>query len=192
MGENLDGLYNINPDGQGMLNVFCDQTTDGGGWTVVQRRFSPYNVSFDRVWSEYRNGFGDLLGEFWLGNDNLHRIAASASVLRFDLTAGSGQKGYAKYGGFTVGNAAAKFQWDMNTYEGSIKNAIYGNSHKWHNIRGMKFSTKDQDNDNYSGGTCYPGWWMNHCGTANLNRRSGPYWGNWKTIVYTEMKIRKN
>ena len=74
LGANQNGIYKINPDGQGVINVYCDQTTDGGGWTVVQRRSRPYEQSFERTWVEYRVGFGDLSKEFWFGNDNEARL----------------------------------------------------------------------------------------------------------------------
>lgn len=194
LGENLDGVYDINPDGQGIINVFCDQTTDGGGWTVVQRRFSPYSANFERVWLEYKNGFGDLSGEFWLGNDNLHRLAASSSVLRIDLIANTGQTGYAKYGGFTVGDETTKFRWDMNSYQGNIGNRVYGHSHAAWNTRGMKFNAKDADNDNSPDTHCgaYAGWWFNWCGLVNLNQQSEPHWNGWGAITLSEMKVRKN
>lgn len=34
----MSGLYKIDPDGLGEFEVFCDQKTAGGGWTVIQRR----------------------------------------------------------------------------------------------------------------------------------------------------------
>ncbi len=43
------------------------------GWTVIQRR-SNGSVDFYRGWDEYKNGFGDLRTEFWLGNEKIHQL----------------------------------------------------------------------------------------------------------------------
>ena len=40
---------------------------------MFQRR-QDGKVNFNRKWTEYRDGFGDLNGEFWLGNDHIHDI----------------------------------------------------------------------------------------------------------------------
>ena len=81
----------------------------------------------------------------------LHRIASSDSILRIDLHRTNGQKGYAKYGGFRVADETEKYRCDMTSYEGNIGNGFYGNTDPKLNIRGMKFGTPDQDNDNYPG-----------------------------------------
>ncbi|KAK7491082.1 hypothetical protein BaRGS_00017646, partial [Batillaria attramentaria] len=47
------------------VRVYCDQQTDGGGWTVLQRRKNGL-VNFNRTWVWYEDGFGYLEGEFWL------------------------------------------------------------------------------------------------------------------------------
>jgi len=197
LGADQDGIYTIDPDGQGIISVFCDQTTDGGGWTVFQRRSAPYSNIFDQWWHRYRDGFGDLTEEFWLGNKYLHRIALSGSLLRIDLRRADGQTGYAKFGGFQVANEAELFRWDMNSYEGNISNAIYGNSDPNLNIRGMAFSTPDNDNDNCPSCKCFPhaGWWGNNCAMANLNSQSRPKWKPWSEesfITFSEMRVRNN
>ena len=67
------------------MEVLWNMTTDGDGWTVFQRRLDG-SVDFYHDWASYREGFGDLNGEFWLGNDNLHRLTAADDVmLRVDL-----------------------------------------------------------------------------------------------------------
>jgi len=39
-GERKDGVYTIKPDNLSAFDVFCDQTTAGGGWTVFQKRLN--------------------------------------------------------------------------------------------------------------------------------------------------------
>lgn len=55
--------------------------TDGGGWTVFQRRIDN-SEDFSRSWDDYKNGFGKVgaRSNLWLGNENLHRLTANRAV----------------------------------------------------------------------------------------------------------------
>jgi len=164
-GLTSDGVYTINPDGGKPIPVFCDMTTDGGGWTVFQKRLNG-SVDFRLNWTAYKNGFGDLNSEFWLGNDNLHRLTAADNLtMRVDLEDFEGNITYAEYTSFKVADEGDKYRLFIGGFNGTA-----GDSMAYHNK--MQFSTGDDDNDRWPG-SCSErhkgGWWYNHCHQSNLN-----------------------
>ena len=123
-GNNSTGVYRINPDGNKPITVSCDMTTDGGGWTVFQRRVDG-SVNFYRGWTDYKFGFGNLSGEFWLGNDNLHRIAAAGNMtLRVDLEDFEGNVTFAEYSIFKVADASDKYRLLIGGYSGTAGDSM--------------------------------------------------------------------
>ena len=118
-GERISGVYTIDPDGSGAFDVFCDQTTAGGGWTVFQKRMDG-SVDFYRGWTDYKNGFGNLNGEFWLGLDKINRLTKTKNRLRVDLEDTKGKTAYAEYDMFAVTNERTKYQLSLGTYSGKF------------------------------------------------------------------------
>ena len=124
IGFTSSGVYTINPDGGKPIQVLCDMTTEGGGWTVFQRRLDG-SVDFYLGWESYKNGFGDLHGEFWLGNKNLHRLTAADDViLRVDLEDFDGNRAYAEYTTFKVADEADKYRLLIGGYSGTAGDSM--------------------------------------------------------------------
>ena len=69
----VEGSAVFDPDDLGAFNVYCDQTTAGGGWTVIQEKMDG-SVNFNSTQDDYKHGFGNLVGEFWLGLDKINRL----------------------------------------------------------------------------------------------------------------------
>ena len=177
--------------------------TDGGGWTVFQRR-QDGSVDFYRNWTDYENGFGNLTGEFWLGLGKINRlIKEQSNTLRVDLGDFDGNTSYAQYTTFSVGDSTTEYTLTVGGYSGTA-----GESLAWHN-NGMKFTTRDNDNDNHSGNCAliwHGAWWFNTCFDSLLNgpyhhnpvlsSSSGIIWVAWKgqyySLKFTEMKTRRN
>ena len=118
-GQRISGVYTIDPDGSGAFDVFCDQTTAGGGWTVFQKRMDG-SVDFYRGWADYKNGFGNLNGEFWLGLDKINRLTKTKNRLRVDLEDTAGKTAYAEYDMFAVSSEKTKYQLSLGSYSGNL------------------------------------------------------------------------
>lgn len=181
-------------DSREALKVYCDQETSGGGWTVVQRR-TDGKEDFNRNWSAYKSGFGSPLGEFWLGNDNLHRLTRdNATMLRVDLWDIYGQYWWAEYDSFAVAGEGEGYAVQFHGYTGNASDAMAS----YH--QGMKFSTRDNDQDlsNTNCADSYQGgWWYSHCQHVNINGKYalGLTWydsleNEWIALARVEMKIR--
>jgi len=99
-------------------------TTDGGGWTVFQRRMDG-SVDFHLGWESYRTGFGNLNSEFWLGNDNLHRLTASGNMmLRVDMEDYDAARKYAEYTTFSVADASDNYRLAIDGYRGTAGDSM--------------------------------------------------------------------
>ncbi|XP_072019608.1 uncharacterized protein [Amphiura filiformis] len=209
-GNSTSGVYKIIPQtpedlyftniSQRAVKVYCDMDTDGGGWTLFQRRHNGL-VNFYRDWEDYKNGFGYADGDYWLGLQNLHWMTSTARYeLRVDLEDFSGNMVYAKYNSFEIAEEKLYFMLILGDYQGTASDSL--SRHSYH-----RFSTKDSDHDTWSGNCPHDrqgAWWYADCASSNLNGLyKGPSqtdkksmaWHDWKSsweaLKKTGMKIRR-
>ncbi|XP_065943032.1 ficolin-2 [Magallana gigas] len=166
------GLYRVRMPYLGHVTVFCDMDTDGGGWTVFQRR-QDGSEDFYRTWTEYKNGFGNLSSEFWLGNEKLHNLLSQGTYeMRMDMEDFDNQTRYVKYSSFNVGNESSKYTVTLSGFSGDVGDC-FGSTTSPNQMNNMKFTTLDQDNDLRSEVNCAirtnAGWWHKSCSCANPN-----------------------
>ncbi|XP_071796011.1 angiopoietin-related protein 7-like [Asterias amurensis] len=197
-GEARSGVYVVKPDTDTAFEVYCDMETDSGGWTVFQRR-QDGSVDFYLDFANYSLGFGNLEGEFWLGNDYLHRLTAQGEYeLRVDLSSFEEESSYAVYDSFSIADASDNFRLSVGSYLGNAGDSLILSNHQ-------AFTTKDRDNDSWYKNCAehrYGAWWYGGCGYSNLNgryfnvatyNRQGITWFTFSDFISlktTEMKIR--
>uniref|UniRef100_A0A1X7VN37 Fibrinogen C-terminal domain-containing protein n=1 Tax=Amphimedon queenslandica TaxID=400682 RepID=A0A1X7VN37_AMPQE len=162
LGINQSGVYPVKPNGGEAFQVYCDMETDGGGWTVFQRR-QDGSVAFNRNWADYEKGFGNLTGEFWLGLSKIHRLThGETNTLRVDFGGFDGSVGYAKYSEFNIGNETSHYTLTVGGHSGTAGNDLAA-------YNGHRFATYDNDFDNCIGKWGNNGWWQH--GISNKSYR---------------------
>jgi len=186
--------------------MYCDTTTDGGGWLVFQRR-QDGSVDFFRNWVDYKQGFGNLTTEFWWGLEKLYAATRDRPrELRIELEDFSGNTVYAHYTSFSIASESDKYAISVSGYSGTARDGLV----RYNN--GLPFTTKDRDHDMWKSGNCavrytgawWFGGWFGGCINSHLNGKYraaggsfpllvGPVWSGFndmKAVKFAEMKLR--
>jgi len=180
------GVYKMRIGTFGTVNAYCDMNSGDGGWIVIQRNRKNSQLSFNKNWREYEEGFGDLNKDFWAGLELIHILTQRGQwEMVVDYQFPNMTWSYYHYNQFSVGNASEEYPLTVGGFIGVGTDWL-----TWHN--GMKFSTPDNDNDKWyhnCAASSKSGWWYNSCLRININRQP-PYEGNPPSALITEMKIR--
>ena len=196
-----DGVYSIFTGKLYLIKVYCEMSTDGGGWIVIQKRFDG-SVDFNRNWNDYKNGFGDINGEYWLGNEFVHQYTEKYQTeMKIEAVAFDGENATLVLQKFTLSDEASKYIFDYNTCQGLCSDLEVN--------KGKRFTTCDQDNDEKDSGNCAVqyngGWWFEGCYWIYLNGRysneetvgpeSAIHWAGFrgyaKSLKKTKIMIRR-
>ena len=131
--------------------------------------------AFNRSWAEFKVGFNDSKGNYWLGNDLLSQLTVNGSYkLRFDLQFLNLSWSFAEYSSFVVLRETHNYRLHVSGYSGNAVDRL-----RHHD--GMMFTTYDRDNDQRSSGNCAviwrAGFWYRNCWNCNVNGEPGNfYW----------------
>ncbi|VDI40970.1 angiopoietin 1 [Mytilus galloprovincialis] len=193
------GIYVLTPNDTAQSRVYCNMNAKG--WTVIQRR-QDGSTNFYRGWDDYKNGFGEPTGEFWLGNEHIYKLTSDGGYqLRITLEDWNGDTRYATYTTFSLGNEASGYKLTIGGYSGTAGDAMSHNN-------GRSFKTKDRDDQYKCAQLLVGAWWYGNCSFSNLNgeylrgktssdkhSERGVAWIHWKSSRYSlkksEMMIRK-
>ncbi|XP_062573047.1 angiopoietin-4-like [Saccostrea cucullata] len=198
-GQRKTGVYQIYPFGETnkAVNVMCDMDSLGGGWTVIQNRHREKpKVNFNTTWNKYKSGFGDIQGNYWLGNEAIHKLTTKFQTdLYIRITNTRNQSFELRYTSFSISDEADGYRLSLGNKSGRISDAI-----KDYNVLGQPFSTFDMDNNHRCGALCGAGWWFNYCTWSNLNApffedHSDPVWhpviSHGRFLYHSQMLIRR-
>ena len=183
----VSGVYKLSKGTFSSADVYCDMNTATGGWIVIQRNKKNSLVNFNRNWTDYEKGFGDLHTELWYGLESMHCLTQRGQwEMRVDYQKNDKTWSYLHYNQFSVGSASEEYPLTVGGFTGVGRDWFVAEPHN-----GMKFSTPDNDNDKISSYNCAlghkNGWWHNKCYQININRQPPYVDGN---VLFSEMKIR--
>ncbi|XP_062611621.1 fibrinogen-like protein 1 [Saccostrea cucullata] len=186
-GEKKSGIYKIYPFGENShgISVLCRMDSEFGGRTVIQHRDdkSP-RINFNATWEEYKQGFGNVREQYWLGNEVIHKLT---TTFEYDLHINMWAcvvdnlcfTFVAEYSSFSISGEADGYRLFLGKESGNASDAFRDPTC---NIVNQPFFTFDHDNEHRCAYRMASGWWFNennNCASANLNApRSVVKFGN--------------
>ena len=83
---------------------------------------------------------------------------------------------WAEYSTFSISDEAGLYQLTVAGYSGDAGDALMTSA--YYGANGRRFSTSDNDNDGYPGGSCAAGngWWFGSCSTSVINTYDTGRW----------------
>ena len=93
---------------------------------MFQKRYNGA-VDFFRTWDDYKRGFGNMKGEFWLGLDKIHRLTAASNnnKLRVNLEDFHGETAFTEFSSFSVASENPKYRLSLGSYSCTYINFDY-------------------------------------------------------------------
>ncbi|XP_022221517.2 ficolin-1-like [Drosophila obscura] len=191
--QTAENLPSTCPKIEGIEPFLVPCEPSSSGWTVIQRRIDG-STNFNRNWTEYKLGFGNLQGNFFLGLEKIHLMTKNQShELFIHLQKIDGSTSFAQYDDFQVGSEEEGYNLkSLGKFYGPAGDSLIDHLN-------MKFTTFDRDNDFNDINNCAKGdsggWWYNDCGYSSLNGKyyadgwsddtDGINWGTWQYYKYT-------
>ncbi|XP_034105216.1 angiopoietin-related protein 7-like isoform X3 [Drosophila albomicans] len=181
------GVHEIEVSGVGSFDVLCDSQLAGPGWIVIQQRIGG-EENFTRDWATYREGFGSLDSDFFLGLEKMYRLTSLQQYeLYIHLVTLNGSIFYARYDDFKISDEDHGYALSLGKFKGNIRDSMRDHEN-------MEFTTFDRDND-ASYDNCAArhkcGWWYKDCCHCNLNGLYGNnlYWYSGTVNILKEAKM---
>lgn len=141
-------------------------TTSDNDWIIIMKN-GRGNIDFNKKWEDYKNGFGLVSGDYWLGLEELYRLTNQNDYeLQVDIEYYNKTWKHAHYDHFLIKNEKERYQLILGAYNQSSTAADSLSHHS-----GMNFQTSDivtgSNIVNYA--TFYrTGWWYNNGFKAKL------------------------
>ncbi|XP_076451777.1 microfibril-associated glycoprotein 4-like [Babylonia areolata] len=166
---NGNGEYHVKPLASSQpFEVHCRHVTSTRTY-IMQRKKRKNRESFDRSWADYKDGFGNLEDDFWLGLEKIHKLTNVERSYKLRITIKFVNNSVLSYiyDDFKVTNETTGYRLQYN------KVALNDTGDCFYPLLGAPFSTYDHDRDDNQGENCAKtrkgGFWYRGKGCSTCN-----------------------